>query len=750
MPSLRFRGPSVFLVWTFFSLAGAGSVTLAQEPQPGEKNSSTVPETGKQENAPSVSISPTAVSTDDRSQIVDDEASGQGALKTLDTSFATVVGWMEKVLFYRIGAVEKKYVVYAPRQYYVRDRGSDGPFIHYGPIDTSKTESLSTGDVELLAAQGKLVTAADDRDYRLGRIGKRPVEYVTVKKDDADKGLVFDAKYILSAEDDTYHRSIPPRDLLSSEETLSRDEVAALATKGALRTSDDASDAGRRSYELVEDDGGAPVVVLWLSFGAVFFTLYMRGVNLWGFRHAIEVVRGKYDNPAETGEVTHFQALASALSATVGLGNIAGVTIAMAVGGPGAFFWMILCGLFGMTSKFVECTLGQKYRAVKPDGTILGGPMRYLQVGIEQLGWGSSGKTFSYVLSISFAVMCILASFGGGNMFQANQSGGAVLAQWQHADLIRLNEYATDIKKAAAADDTERLESLQLQRSELDQQVKSFQVTFRVLYGLVLAAMVAVVIIGGIRRIGAAAEKLVPSMCLLYLCACSWIILVHITEVPSLIALIFGDAFSGKAMGGGMIGVLVVGVRRAAFSNEAGVGSAAIAHSAARTEEPIREGMVAMLGPFIDTVVVCSMTALVILITGAWDRHDWVVEQGLSGAALTSQAFRSEVSWFPWILSLAVVLFAYSTIISWSYYGERCCEMLFGPRSIVVYKALAVLCVFVGAVVHAGAVLDFSDMMILSMAFPNILGVVLLAPRVRRDLIDYWRRHRNDEFETFK
>jgi AGCS family alanine or glycine:cation symporter len=284
----------------------------------------------------------------------------------------------------------------------------------------------------------------------------------------------------------------------------------------------------------------------------------------------------------------------------------------------------------------------------------------------------------------------------------------------------------------------------------LKDKMQSFGILFKAIFGVLFAASVAVVIIGGIKRIAAAAEKVVPTMCGIYMVACIWIILRHAGEVPAMVGTIFSEAFSPQAFGGGMLGVLVVGVQRAAFSNEAGVGSAAIAHSAAKTEEPVREGIVALLGPFIDTIVVCSMTALVILITGAWDNSQWTGVEGLSGAALTSRAFGAEIEWFPYVLSFAVVMFAYSTIISWSYYGERCWERLFGVRSIIGYRVIYVGCVFIGAVVNLGAVLDFSDMMILSMAFPNVFGVLLLSPQVRRDLLDYWRRYKAGEFKTFK
>jgi AGCS family alanine or glycine:cation symporter len=444
--------------------------------------------------------------------------------------------------------------------------------------------------------------------------------------------------------------------------------------------------------------GGLPFIVLWLIIGAVFFTLRMGFINFRGFGHAISVVQGHYDNPSETGEVTHFQALSAALSATVGLGNIAGVAIAIQLGGPGAMFWMTIAGLLGMSSKFVECTLGQKYRLVSPDGTISGGPMRYLSRGLGELGLRPLGR----LLAGLFAVLCIGGSFGGGNMFQANQSYSAI------AGVVPLFEG----------------------RSWL--------------YGLILGAMVALVIIGGIRRIGGVAEKLVPAMCLIYVLAALWIILVNLPQVPAALGTIVQEAFVPQAVTGGFVGVLVQGFRRASFSNEAGVGSAAIAHSAARTEEPIREGIVALLEPFIDTVVICNMTALVVVITGVY------TDQADSGVQLTSTAFASVISWFPIILSIAVFLFAFSTMISWSYYGERCWAYLFGDRSTLIYKVIFVVFVFIGSVVNLGAVLDFSDMMILAMAFPNILGCYLLSGKVAADLESYMKRLNTGQMPVYR
>lgn len=441
---------------------------------------------------------------------------------------------------------------------------------------------------------------------------------------------------------------------------------------------------------------GFPLIVVWLICGSIFFTLRMGFINVRGLKHAIDIVRGKYDDPDDDGEVSHFQALATALSGTVGLGNIAGVAIAVQVGGPGAVLWMTLGGFFGMSSKFTECTLAQKYRRVKADGTVAGGPMYYISRPLSNMGLRPLGKG----LAALFAILCIGGSFGGGNMFQANQSYVAVanvipgIPNW--------------------------------------------------LFGIAVAVLVGVVIIGGISRIASVTGRLVPLMAVIYVIACLWIILSNLTEVPSAIATIFTEAFSPQAVGGGFIGVMVQGIRRSAFSNEAGVGSAAIAHSAARTDEPLREGIVALLEPLIDTIVICNMTALVIIITGTY--QDSSVGNGV---LLTSRSFATVVGWFPSILAIAVALFAFSTMISWSYYGERAWEYLFGNSSILIYKSLFVFCVFVGSVVNLGAVLDFSDMMILAMSIPNLIGCYLLSGVIASDLKDYMQRLSSGQMLTY-
>jgi AGCS family alanine or glycine:cation symporter len=439
---------------------------------------------------------------------------------------------------------------------------------------------------------------------------------------------------------------------------------------------------------------GMPVVVAWLLAGSIFFTLRMGFVNLRMFGHAIALVRGKYDDPEAAGEVSHFQALATALSATVGLGNIAGVAIAVATGGPGATLWMILVGFLGMSAKFTEVTLGQQYRHVRPDGSIMGGAMYYLADGLAARGLAPLGR----VLAVLFVILCIGGSFGGGNSFQVKQG----------LDQIRTVVPFFDAHPWA--------------------------------YGLIMAALVGIVIIGGIRRIASVADKIVPAMCLLYVAACLYVLVVNVALLPAAIAAIVRGALAPEAAVGGFLGCLITGTRRAVFSNEAGIGSAAIAHSAARSDYPVQEGIVSLLEPFIDTVVVCTMTALVIVITGICDDEGcrlFIEKQ--QGAALTSAAMARQISWFPWVLALAIFLFSYSTMISWSYYGERCWTWLFGESFTILYRLLFLTFTFLGSVVTATNILDFSDLMILGMAFPNILGVVLLSGVVARGLAEYRR-----------
>lgn len=455
-------------------------------------------------------------------------------------------------------------------------------------------------------------------------------------------------------------------------------------------------------FDVMPGEAVMPFIVAWLVVGAVYLTCRFGFINIRMMGHAFAVIRGKYRSPDDKGEVSSFQALTTALSATVGLGNIAGVAIAIGIGGPGATFWMIIAGFFGMTAKFSEVTLGQMYREFRPDGHVMGGAMQYLSKGFAEKGMPSMGK----MLAVMFALLCICASFGGGNAFQVSQAMGAVQGE------------------------------------------VSFFKDYPWVFGVLMATAVGVVIIGGIRRIAHAAEAIVPAMVLIYLSACLWIVFSHASEVPSALSLIIQEAFSPAAVTGGVIGVIVQGFKRAAFSSEAGIGSAAIAHSAAAVKYPVRQGMVALYEPFIDTIIICTMTALVIIITGVYANpvHADLIA-GSHGAALTAVAFGSVISWFPVILSVSVVLFAYSTMISWSYYGERCWTYVFGERFSMVYRLIFVSFIVLASVVSAGNILDFSDLLLLAMAFPNIIALYLLQGKISGALKEYLAKLRSGELD---
>ncbi|WP_417289969.1 alanine/glycine:cation symporter family protein [Corallibacter sp.] len=480
-----------------------------------------------------------------------------------------------------------------------------------------------------------------------------------------------------------------------------------------------------------------PIVVILLVAGATFFTIYFKVPSISRFPTAISTVRGRYvdiekhgvdklyDNDealaeediqdtirdeSAHGEVSHFQALATAVSGTVGLGNIAGVAVAIATGGPGATFWMIVCGLLGMSTKFVECTLGVKYRDVGSDGTIYGGPMYYLSKGLKATGKAGIGK----VLAVLFAILCVGASFGGGNAFQSNQ------ATVQISSLIGLQGGATGT-----------------------------------IIGVILAVLVGIVIIGGIKRIAKITEKVVPFMAGIYILAALVIIFANYQYIDDAFGLIIEGAFTPMAGLGGFMGVLIVGFQRAAFSNEAGAGSAAIAHSAVRTKYPASEGVVALLEPFIDTVVICTMTALVIIFFnidganmqsvftyGAVEGSNVMINatgEHIGGVDLTSEAFDSVIPGFSYVLTIAIVLFAFSTMISWSYYGLQSWKFLFGrgKAADLTYKVLFLLFVIIGAAATLDAVIKFSDAMILALVFPNMIGLLLLFPKVREEMKRY-------------
>jgi len=459
-----------------------------------------------------------------------------------------------------------------------------------------------------------------------------------------------------------------------------------------------------------------PWIVAWLVVGATVFTLYFGFIQFRAVGHSIALVKGDYSDPDDAGEVSHFQALATALSGTVGLGNIAGVAVAVSIGGPGATFWMILAGLMGMASKFTECTLGVKYRNEYPDGRVSGGPMYYLSKGFAERGL-PGGK----ILAVLFSIFCILGALGGGNMFQANQ------AHQQITGVV--GEYPGWIT------------------------------------GLIFAGLVFAVIVGGIRSIARVTEKVVPFMGLLYVGTALIIIAMNYHLIGWAFGQIFAGAFTGLGVAGGMVGALIQGFKRAAFSNEAGVGSAAIAHSAVKTKEPITEGFVSLLEPFIDTVVVCTMTALVIIITqqlvtdpetGLYllnEAGNGVKTVGdTSGVGLTSAAFGSAIGWFPFVLAIAVVLFAFSTMITWSYYGLKAWTYLFGEGDAkeLVFKVIFCVFVVIGAAAQLGPVIDFSDAAIFAMAVVNIIGLYFLMPIVRRELDSYMSRLRSGEIMKFK
>lgn len=439
-----------------------------------------------------------------------------------------------------------------------------------------------------------------------------------------------------------------------------------------------------------------PLIVVWLIAGATFFTFYLGGINIRGFRHALRIVRGLEDQPGERGDVSHFQALTTAVSGTVGVGNIAHVAVAVSVGGAGAAFWLVVAGFLGMASKFAECTLGVKYRRQNPDGTTSGGPMYFLERGLDERGWPRLGRG----LALYYGVCVLLGSVGIG-MFQANQA------------------FVQFVAATGARD--------------------SFAVGQGWVFGLLLAISVAAVILGGIRVIARVTAGLVPAMAALYITMGLYVIGQNFDRLPDALFRIVSEAFTPTGAVGGMLGVIVLGFRRAAFSNEAGIGSSSIAHSAVRTNEPLTQGFVAMLEPFIDTVIVCSITALVI--TTGLDANE-LGTGTVSGVELTSAAFERVVAWFPPVLSVVVFLFAYSTLISWSYYGLEGCIYLFGPSPAVRigFNLFYCFCAVVGCTTTLSAILDFSDAMIFAMSFANLIGLYFLAPGLRRDLDVYWKK----------
>ena len=454
--------------------------------------------------------------------------------------------------------------------------------------------------------------------------------------------------------------------------------------------------------------GDYPFVIYLLVGSAAFFTIYFVFPNVRYFWTAINVVRGKYDKLEKTdskdGEVSHFQALATAVSGTVGNGNIAGVALAIALGGPGATFWMIVCGLLGMSTKFVECTLGVHFRDVDDNGVVYGGPMYYISKGLKSKGF----KTLGTVAASLFAIFCIGGSFGGGN---AAQSNTATLA----------------IKQLLGLEST----------------------SAGAIIGLIMAGIVGLIIIGGIKRIASVTERVVPFMALLYVLACVYILAINFSSIDDAVTLIINEAFNPTAMGvGGIIGVLMIGFQRAAFSNEAGAGSASIAHSAVKTKYSASEGLVALLEPFIDTVVICTMTALVIIIFNFGGYFEYggnglgeIYINGIAfeGPEITQRAFAEFIPYSSLFLTIAIVLFAVSTMISWSYYGLQSWKFLFGRGKVadLTYKVLFLIFVVIGAAASMNSIWAFSDAMIFAMVFPNMIGLYFLFPIVKEQLKKY-------------
>lgn len=438
-----------------------------------------------------------------------------------------------------------------------------------------------------------------------------------------------------------------------------------------------------------------PFLILWMIIGAIFFTFRLGFVNIRLFTHAFPVVRGKYSKDSDPGEVTHFEALSSAVSATVGLGNIAGVAVAVAIGGPGAIFWMMVAGFLGMSTKFSEVTMGLKYREVFKDGRVNGGAYEYLSKGLAELNMAKLGKALAFI----FAFCCVGASLASGNLFQSNQATQILVTTF---DPLAGYEWAIS---------------------------------------LVFAILVGVILFGGIKRIAEVAVRIVPVMAIVYVSSCLIIILCNFDNIGTAVSAIYNGAFSAESATGGIIGAVINGFKRAAFSSEAGIGSAPTAHSAAKTTEPVREGVVALIEPFIDTIVVCFMSGLAIVISGAYINND------ATGVILTSQAFSTVSESFNYVLSFAIVLFAFSTILTWGYYGAKAFAYLFGERTQPIFKLFFCVATFLGGIMNLDIVVELSDLLLLSMAIPNLIGLYLLSGVLSKDVKEYIRKLKAGEFE---
>lgn len=443
-----------------------------------------------------------------------------------------------------------------------------------------------------------------------------------------------------------------------------------------------------------------PATILWILIAGIIFTIYFNFVSIWGFKHAFDVLfkkPSKDEKKEESGEVSSFEALATALSGTVGIGNIAGVAVAISIGGPGAMFWMVLCALFSMATKFVECSLSVKFRRFNQDGSVSGGPMHYIAHGLtrKKLRW------LGQPLAMIFAIFCVAGSIASGNMLQINQATNQiVIITGGTSSIFYHNSW---------------------------------------LVGVIIALVVAMIILGGIKSIGKVTSKLVPMMCILYIVAALYIIFTHLGHLPEAFKIIFVEAFRPHSVQGGIIGTIIIGFRRSVQSNEAGVGSAPIAYAAARTNEPLSQGFISLLEPFFDTVILCSITALVIVITGAYTNYS----TGITGVALTSSAFESKIAIFPYILAIVIILFALSTLISWSYYGQKAWNYIFGEgkKRTRAFQVIYCLFVVIGSSISIKSVIDLTDATMLAMSIPNIIAMYILMPDLRRDLVQYCKKH---------
>jgi len=446
-----------------------------------------------------------------------------------------------------------------------------------------------------------------------------------------------------------------------------------------------------------------PFLVIWLIAGGIYLTFVTKFINLRAFKHSFDIIRGRYRTIDDEGQISPFGALTTALSATVGLGNIAGVALAVAIGGPGATFWMIVAGFLGMSLKFTEVTLSIQHRVFLKDGTVMGGAMEYLSKGIAKKGYPTFGK----VLAVIFAFLMIGGAVGGGNIFQVSQAYSVISHEIPY--------FASN----------------------------------PLVFGFILATLTGAVIIGGVTRIATITETLVPIMVLIYLSASIWILGSYYDKIDDAFALIFSEAFNTSAVYGGMLGALIQGFQRAVFSSEAGIGSSPVAHAPALTKYPVRQGFVALYEPFIDTVVICTMTALVIIITGVFepDGAHAALIAAKEGAALTSAAYGTVISWFPTVLSVSIFLFAFSTMISWSYYGERAWVYLFGSKYSILYKMMFLSLSMIATVVSTGIMVDFSFMLMLAMALPNILGLFILSGDVKKQLEEYLVKLKSGELD---